>query len=70
MSKGGNWMAGNQMCKVELGEVLSDHKPIVLEGGLEGEVSWKLGYFKINTSLINMKEGEEIIEEAFQPNIS
>eukprot|EP00249_Psilotum_nudum_P034345 c53298_g1_i1 orf=16-195(-) len=51
--------------KVEIGEVLLDHKPVVMEGKVEGEVSWGSGYFKINLSLINSIEGERIIREAF-----
>eukprot|EP00249_Psilotum_nudum_P012276 c23690_g1_i1 orf=256-672(+) len=37
LSQGGNWMVGNLICNMDLGEVLSDHKPVSLEGRLLGE---------------------------------
>eukprot|EP00249_Psilotum_nudum_P033941 c51999_g1_i1 orf=3-167(-) len=52
------------MARVELGEVLSDHKPVMLKGRLQGEVLWSPGYFKIDTTLIDTKEGKDIIEVA------
>eukprot|EP00249_Psilotum_nudum_P004063 c17589_g1_i1 orf=95-286(+) len=55
------------MNKVELGEVLSDHKSVCMEGRLEGEVIWRLGYYKINTSLIGLREGQDIIKDIFNP---
>eukprot|EP00249_Psilotum_nudum_P032018 c47112_g1_i1 orf=75-371(+) len=61
--EGRSWLVGNRVVKVELGEVLSDHKPFILEGRVEGEVSWRPGYYKVNTSLISTKEGQEIIKE-------
>eukprot|EP00249_Psilotum_nudum_P036314 c677_g1_i1 orf=179-415(+) len=69
MSKDGNWMAGNQVVKVEQGEVLSDHKPVSLEGKIQGEVSWGVGYYKINTALVSTNEGKASIEEAMRSNI-
>eukprot|EP00249_Psilotum_nudum_P035455 c56083_g1_i1 orf=25-219(+) len=56
------------MTKVEIGEVLSDHKPVSWDGRVEGEVIWRPGYYKINTTLIGTREGKTIIEEAFQPH--
>eukprot|EP00249_Psilotum_nudum_P026307 c32073_g1_i1 orf=50-235(+) len=57
------------MCKVELGEVLSDHKLVVLEGRLQGEVNWVKGYYKINIALVMTKEGKSRIEEALNLNV-
>eukprot|EP00249_Psilotum_nudum_P002203 c15116_g1_i2 orf=116-379(-) len=57
------------MDKVEMGEVLSNHKPITLEGKLQGEIKWSAGYFKINTTLVGTKEGKAIVEEALHLNM-
>eukprot|EP00249_Psilotum_nudum_P003894 c17395_g1_i1 orf=13-462(+) len=38
MLEGGNWIAGNHTIIVEQGEVLSDHKLVILEGKVQGEV--------------------------------
>eukprot|EP00249_Psilotum_nudum_P028905 c38900_g1_i1 orf=3-428(+) len=69
MSEGGSWLVGNVMCKVELGEVLSDHKPVVLDGKIQGEVRWSPGYFKVNTTLLETKEGKDKIESALGSNM-
>eukprot|EP00249_Psilotum_nudum_P025638 c30362_g1_i1 orf=22-270(+) len=56
------------MARVELGEVLSDHKPVVLEERLQGERQWGARYYKINTSLVSTLEGKRYIEEALKMN--
>eukprot|EP00249_Psilotum_nudum_P000254 c11073_g1_i1 orf=3-317(+) len=69
VSEGGNWMVGNKMDKVELGEVLSDHKPVSLEGRLLGEVNWAQSYFKVNMALVETQEGKAIVERAMEENV-
>eukprot|EP00249_Psilotum_nudum_P003952 c17468_g1_i1 orf=1-357(-) len=56
------------MSTVELGEVLSDHKPVTLEGRIQGEIRWSSGYYKINTALLEINEGKEKVEAALSSN--
>eukprot|EP00249_Psilotum_nudum_P001326 c13763_g1_i1 orf=77-472(+) len=69
ISKGASWLVGEVMSKVELGEVLSDHKLVVLEGQIQGGVRWMLGYYKVNTTLLESKEGREKVEVALGSNV-